>query len=291
VKKKIWFIINPISGVRRKDDLPALIASNLDLEKFDYEIQYTEYKGHAITLAKDAINENIDIVCAVGGDGSVHEVGTALIGSKVLLAIIPIGSGNGLARHMHIPLSVKKAIICINESKEISMDTVLVNNQPFLGVGGYGFDALIAKKFDEHKKRGLWTYVKLILKEFLRYNPINISIDANGQVKKLPVMLCTLANTSEFGNGFIFSPKSDATDGKVELFLLKPFSFWRLPGIAIRFITGRSENSSYTEVLSFDHATIRMSQQLAHYDGEPSTTNGVLKIKVVPRSLHILIGK
>jgi len=291
VKKKIWFIINPISGVRRKDDLPALIASNLDLEKFDYEIQYTEYKGHAITLAKDAINQNIDIVCSVGGDGSVHEVGTALIGSKVLLAIIPIGSGNGLARHMHIPLSVKKAILCINESKEISMDTVLVNNQPFLGVGGYGFDALIAKKFDEHKKRGLWTYVKLILKEFLRYNPINISIDANGQVKKLPVMMCTLANTSEFGNGFIFSPKSDVTDGKVELFLLKPFSFWRLPGIALRFIIGRSEHSSYTEVLSFDHATIRMSQQLAHYDGEPNTTNGELKIKVVPRSLHILIGK
>lgn len=291
MKKKIWFIINPISGVRRKDDLPALIASNLDLEKFDYEIQYTEYKGHAITLAKDAINQNIDIVCSVGGDGSVHEVGTALIGSKVLLAIIPIGSGNGLARHMHIPLSVKKAILCINESKEISMDTVLVNNQPFLGVGGYGFDALIAKKFDEHKKRGLWTYVKLILKEFLRYNPINISIDANGQVKKLPVMMCTLANTSEFGNGFIFSPKSDVTDGKVELFLLKPFSFWRLPGIALRFIIGRSEHSSYTEVLSFDHATIRMSQQLAHYDGEPNTTNGELKIKVVPRSLHILIGK
>ena len=291
MKKKIWFIINPISGVRRKDDLPALIASNLDLDKFDYEIQYTEFKGHAIALAKDAINKNIDVVCAVGGDGSVHEVGTALIGSKVLLAIIPIGSGNGLARHMHIPLSVKKAIICINESKEISMDTVLVNNQPFLGVGGYGFDALIAKKFDEHKKRGLWTYVKLILKEFLRYNPINISIDANGQVKKLPVMLCTLANTSEFGNGFIFSPKSDATDGKVELFLLKPFSFWRLPGIALRFIIGRSENSAYTEVLSFDHATIRMTQQLAHYDGEPSTTNGELKIKVIPRSLHILIGK
>ena len=99
MKKRIWFIINPISGVRRKDDIPALVRQYLNHETYEFEIQYTKHKGHAIEIAKDAVKQGIDIVCAVGGDGSVHEVGTALIGSQTSLAVIPIGSGNGLARH------------------------------------------------------------------------------------------------------------------------------------------------------------------------------------------------
>ncbi len=291
MKKKIWFIINPISGVRRKDDIPGLIRDHLDMDKFDFEIQYTQYKGHAFELAKEAAIKTIDIVCAVGGDGSVHEVGTGLIGSETKLAIIPIGSGNGLARHMHIPLNIVKAIECINTMNDIQMDTVMVNDQPFLGVGGYGLDAVIAKKFDEDKKRGFWTYVKHVFKEFFKYNPINISIDTNGQVKKLPVVLCTIANTSEFGNGFVVSPKSDATDGKIELFILKPFSFWRTPAIIYRFFMKKSHNSQFAEIISFEKATINLSQKIAHYDGEPVAVRSKLNVQVVPKSLHILIGK
>lgn len=291
MKRKIWFIINPISGVRRKDDIPQLIREHLDLNQFDYEIQYTEYKGHAYSLARKAASTGIDIVCAVGGDGSVHEVGTGLIGSETKLAIIPIGSGNGLARHMHIPLNVTKAIECINLMNDIQMDTVKVNEKPFLGIGGYGLDAIIAKKFDEDKKRGFWTYVKHVFKEFFKFNPINISIDTNGQIKKLPVVLCTIANTSEFGNGFVVSPKSDATDGKIELFLLKPFSFWRTPGIIYRFFMKKSHNSQFAEVISFEKATINLTQKIAHYDGEPVAVGNELKVQVVPKSLHILIGK
>lgn len=291
MKKRIWFIINPISGVRRKDDIPAMIREYLDHSKFDYEIKYTERKGHAIELTKEAVEQHIDVVCAAGGDGSVHEVGTGLIGSATKLAIIPIGSGNGLARHMHIPLTVPKAIECINSEEEIQMDTVLVNDTPFLGIGGYGLDAVIAKKFDEDKKRGFRTYVKHVLKEFFKYNPINISIDTNGQIKKMPVVLCTIANTSEFGNGFVVSPKSDATDGKIELFILKPFSFWRTPAIIYQFFMKRSHKSQFAEVISFEKAKINLTQKIAHYDGEPVAVRSELNVQVVPKSLHILIGK
>ena len=263
----------------------------MDHNQYDFEIQYSTHKGHGSELAKEARNLAIDIVCAVGGDGSVHEIGTSLIGSNVLLAIIPIGSGNGLARHMNIPLTIKKAIHCINDQHKITMDTILVNEQAFLGVGGYGFDALIAQKFEGSKRRGLVTYFKLILKEFFKYNPINISVDANGQIKKLPVMLCTLANTKQWGNGLVVSPNSDATDGKVELILLKPFSFWRLPVLAMQFLFRRSDKSAFMEVISFDKATIRVSEKIAHYDGEYMATKGVLHVKVVPKSLQILVGK
>lgn len=289
MKEKIWFIINPISGVKRKDQIPMLIQSHLDHEQFDYEILFTEHRGHAVDLAKDAIEKKIDIVCAVGGDGSVHEVGTTLIGSDVKLAIIPMGSGNGLARHMKIPTQTIDAILRINLNQSISMDTVRINDTPILGVGGYGFDALIAKKFDENKKRGFLNYIKLVAKEFIKYNPINITIDANGKVRKLPVVMCTIANTSEFGNGFVVSPKSDATDGEFELVILKPFSFWRIPTLVFQFFTKRADQSNFTEIIKTNKATLKISGKIAHFDGEPGISKKEINIQLIPKSLKIVV--
>ncbi len=291
MKQKIRFIINPISGVGQKGELPGLIDTHLDHDKFDHDIVFTQYRKHAKRLAKEASESGIDIVCAVGGDGSVHEVGTALIGSKTKLAIIPAGSGNGLARHLGIPLNIAKAIECINDSDFIRMDTVLVNDKPFLGVGGYGLDAVIAKKFDEYHKRGFWSYVKLVMREFWKYNPVNISVDMNGEVKQMPVVLCTIANSSEFGNGFVVSPKSDVTDGKIELCILKPFSFWSIPSLVVRFFRRTSHKSRFSEVISFQKAKISIPHKMAHYDGEPFDVRQELNVQVIPHSLNILVGK
>lgn len=291
MKQKIRFIINPISGVGKKGDLPQLIEENLDHSKFDYDIAITEYRKHAKKIAYEASLEGIDIVCAVGGDGSVHEVGTALIGTQTKLAILPCGSGNGLARHLNIPVNIPKAIECINNDASIRMDTVLVNDKPFLGIGGYGFDAVIAKKFDDYHKRGFWSYVKLVMREFIRYNPINVSVDLNGEIKSMPVVLCTIANASEFGNGFVVSPTSDVTDGKIELCILKPFSMWSAPAVVYRFFKRTSHKSKFSEVISFQKARIKLSQKIAHYDGEPFDVREELNIQVIPGSLNILIGK
>lgn len=291
MKERIRFIINPISGVGRKNTIPPLIEAHLDHDRFDYDIIYTEYKHHATEIAAKSTKEGIDIVCAVGGDGSVHEVGTALIGTSTKLAIIPTGSGNGLARHLNIPLGIKDAIYCINYSKSIAMDTVQVNDQAFLGVGGYGLDAVVAKSFDKRGKRGFFSYIYLTVKEFMRYNPINVTIDVDGKVKKLPVVLLTVANASQYGNGFTVSPKSDVTDGELELVVLKPFSIWSIPSIVYRFFTKKSDRSRYSEVIPFKKARIRSSKNVAHYDGEPALINSELNVSVVPKSLQIVVGK
>jgi diacylglycerol kinase family enzyme len=290
-KQTIRFIINPISGVGKKGYLPQLIEECLDHDLFDYEIAYTEYRQHGKVLAKQFSEEGIDIVCAVGGDGSVHEVGTALIGTTTKMAIIPAGSGNGLARHLNIPLGHKEAISCINNSKSIAMDTVLVNDKSFLGVGGYGFDAVIAQKFDTYHRRGLRGYISVIIREFFKYNPINVSIDLDGKIKSLPVVMCTVANSSQFGNGFTVSPKSDVTDGKIELFLLKPFSLWHLPSLVFRFFRKTGDKSRFTEVISFQNAKIKLSKKIAHYDGEPMEVKNELNVSVIPHSLNIVVGK
>lgn len=288
-KKVIWFVINPISGIRRKDTIPGIISSELNTDIFEYELKFTTHKGHGFEIGREAVERSIDIVCAVGGDGSVHDVGTALIGTSVTLAILPAGSGNGLARHLKIPLDISKAVHCINKNYSIQMDTVKVNESPVLGFGGFGLDALIAKRFDQDNKRGFWVYVKHVLKEFFKYHPINFTIDTNGEIKKLPALMCTVANTSEFGNGFIVSPKSDPTDGKLELVILKPFSFWKIPFVVRNYFKGSLQKDTLSEVITFKTATIEMNNSLGHYDGEPATVPNKVTIEVVPKSLQILI--
>ena len=291
MKQRIQFIINPISGVHKKTDIPGLIEQYLDRDQFDYGISYTEYRKHAEEIALKCSNDGVDIVCAVGGDGSVHEVGTALIGKKTHMAIIPVGSGNGLARHLNIPLNVKDAILCINEGKYIHMDTVKVNDRSIIGIGGYGFDAIVAEEFDKGKKRGLMGYIMTVVREFFKYNPLNVSIDIDGKVKTLPVVLCTVANSSQFGNGFTVSPDSDVTDGELELYLLKPFRFWSAPRIAYNFFRKKTQKKKFAEIIRFKNARIRLSKNIAHYDGEPIEVSDDLMISVVPKSLHILVGK
>lgn len=292
MKKRIRFIINPISGVVQKSQLPNLIEEYLDHSKFSYDIAITEYRKHAKKIAAISAREGFDIVCAVGGDGSVHEVGTALTGTKTHLAIIPMGSGNGLARHLRIPLDPIEAILCINELNTAIMDTVLVNDKPFLGIGGYGFDALIAKRFDQYHARGFWSYTKLVMREFFSYKSNSIRIQfADGSIVEEKLLLCTLANSSEFGNGFTVSPKSHLSDGKIELVLLKPFPYWHVLRLVYLFFRKKSHLSPYMSYYPIEKARIFLEEPLAHYDGEPFDVRKELNVEVISKSLPILVGK
>ena len=271
--------------------MPALIEQYLDHTIFDYEITITEYRKHAKAIAAQSALDGFDIVCAVGGDGSVHEVGTALIGTETKLAILPAGSGNGLARHLKIPLNIIEAIQNINEQHASVMDTVLVNDKPFLGVGGYGFDALIAKKFDEYHTRGFWSYAKLVFREYATYKPISVKIEFPTYQRELPVVLCTLANSSEFGNGFCVSPYSNISDGKIELCILKPFSIWKAPAVVYRFFKRTTHRSRFSEIIPVEKVRITLTHKMAHYDGEPFEVRNELNVQVIPKSLNILVGK
>lgn len=291
MKKRIRFIINPISGGVKKAKVPQMIQEHLNHELFDYDIAITQYKQHAKSIAIETALEGIDIVCAVGGDGSVHEVGTALIGTKCHLAIIPTGSGNGMARHLKIPLKTANAIQNINNLYSIQMDTGLANDIPFLGVGGYGFDAFIAKRFDEYHIRGFWGYTQLVYEEYFSYNPPKMKIILPQEVIKGEFLLCSLANSSEFGNGFCISPKSTVVDGKMELVLLSKFAWWRTLGVIGRFFLKKIEGSRYIRIIPFSKARIILEKPLAHYDGEPFEVRKEINIELIPKSLYVLCGK
>lgn len=290
MKKTIRFIINPISGGTKKAKVPQMIEQHLDHTLFDYDIAITQYKKHAKTIAAESALEGIDIVCAVGGDGSVHEVGTSLTGTKCHLAIIPTGSGNGLARHLKIPLNTAEAIRNINGMHSLLMDTGLANDKPFLGVGGYGFDAYIAKRFDEYHIRGFWGYAQLVYEEYFSYNPPKMKIELENETVKGNYLLCSIANSSEFGNGFTISPGSNVYDGQMEFVLLKRFAFYKTLSILSRFFLKKIEGSRYIRIIPFKKARITLETPLAHYDGEPFDVRKEINIEIIPKSLYVLCG-
>ena len=290
-KTTIWFIINPISGTRRKKKLPTLIRKHLNHQKFDYKLYYSQYKGHAAELTKEAVAKRIDIVCAVGGDGSAHEIGVHLIHSDSCLAIIPRGSGNGISNHMGIPNRTVRAIKCLNNSFQIKIDTVAVNDSHFLGIGGYGIDAFIAKKFDRSGKRGLKTYIKHTVQEFYKYKPIQVEIEIKEKSQMVDAFLLSIANTSELGNRFAISPNSSVQDGIIEMVIVKPFPKWTSPFLVARFIGKKGHKSKFVETIKFEKATLKLNDDLAHYDGEHTKERKTIKIEVVPSSLNIIVNK
>ena len=146
-RSKIWFIVNPVSGGITKDDIANLISDILSRSLYDWRICYTGYAGHGAVLATMAVENDIDVVVAVGGDGTVNEVARSLVHSKTVLGIVPCGSGNGLARHLQIPMEPRKALEMINVGENISIDYGLINNRPFFCTCGMGYDAAVSYKF------------------------------------------------------------------------------------------------------------------------------------------------
>ncbi|MCX7985407.1 MAG: acylglycerol kinase family protein, partial [Bacteroidales bacterium] len=161
-KEKIGFIINPISGTRNKDELPEYIYQILG-SRYEIEIKFTKRRGHAFELAQQMVERQFDIVVAVGGDGTVNEVASALVHTSSALGIIPGGSGNGLARHLEIPLDWKKAIELFLHFKKVPIDYGTANDIKFFCTCGVGFDAHVGHIFSQNKKRGFWTYLKSVL--------------------------------------------------------------------------------------------------------------------------------
>ncbi len=291
-KIKILFLINPISGVGKKKIIPKCIDKYLNKNKFDYQIEYTQYRHHAHQLASENKHQ-FNVIVAIGGDGTVNEVGSALIYSECAMAIIPTGSGNGLSHHLKIPNKIKNALLTINQYQITTIDTGKVNDKYFIGTCGFGFDAHIAKKFDEYHKRGLISYAKLIRKEFKKYQPLSYKVTLNNEVKEFESFMFCVANSSEFGNGFVISPLSNIQDGIFENVSLDKFKFkdvFKLgKQIFSRQIIKSKYFSSFNVSESYQVEVIGQPTPIYHIDGEPLINNTpIFKIEILPQSLKVI---
>lgn len=287
-KQQILFIINPISGSGKPIDWESLIPSHLDTNQFDYQIKYTKRKGDGIKISSDAAKKETDIVCAVGGDGTINEVAQGLINSNSSLAIIPRGSGNGLARHFSIPVTPSKALHTINRGKSHNMDVGYLNKKLFLCVAGIGFDATVAKAFDEFGKRGLLSYALLSVKKFFAYRPFNYSITIDQKEIKTKAFLIAFANASQFGNNAYIAPEAKTDDGLLNLTIIKPFPLWATPDIILKTFNKKIHQSKYTESYTFRSLTLKSNNPTTHIDGEPIDVDGSISVSLNSNSLKII---
>jgi len=288
-KKKVCFIVNPISGVGRQKVVEKLIDKHLDRTLFEYEIVYTKAAKHAIELSKDAASRNIDIVVAVGGDGSVNETAKGLIGSNTAMAIIPIGSGNGLARHLNIPLNLKKAMELINTGKETRIDSIQLNNETFVNVAGIGFDAHIGWQFAKYGKRGFSSYIKVIMREFPKYKAQDFEIIIEGKSIIKNAYLISFANGSQWGNNAYIAPSADIKDGILDIAILKDFKIYSALSIGYKLFKKTLHESAHLEILKAKEVIVKQKGIIAHIDGEPLEVGNELKIKVNPLSLKVIV--
>jgi len=290
-KLKITFILNPISGTNSKKEIPDMIEQILDKDLFEPEICFTEYAGHAAEIAKQKAKEKIDIVVAVGGDGTVNEVARSLVHTDTTLAIIPCGSGNGLARHLCIPMEIKKAIGIINYCKIDSFDYGVINDMPFFCTCGMGFDAFISLKFAEAGKRGPITYIENVLKEGLKYKPETYEVTDDTGARKYKAFLIACANASQYGNNAYIAPGATMKDGEMDVIIMEPFTALDAPQIAADLFMKTMHNNS--KIKTFRTKTLHITRKnpgAIHYDGDPIMTDKDIDVHIEHHGIRILIN-
>ena len=294
-KKRIRFIVNPASGTSgKKTYIQNLIKEKLDGGVYDYEIVKTEHRGHATDLAKDAAQGGIDIVCAIGGDGTVNEVASGLLSTETALAIIPSGSGNGLARHLRIPVEPQMAIDVINKGLVQSMDYGIVNGRPFFCTCGVGFDAFISQRFAKSDKRGPITYIENVLNTSLKYHPETYDVEIvgeegekEGKHKIFKAFLISCANASQYGNNAYIAPEASVRDGMMNVIIIEPFAAIEVPQLAIQLFNGTITQNSRIKTFKCRKLVIHRSKPGAvHYDGDPTEMGEDVSVELVPGGLQ-----
>ncbi len=288
-KKTITFIINPISGTHAKEEIPRLIDESIDDQRLNHRVVYTEYASHAAELAHNEVELGTDVVVAVGGDGTVNEVARSLVHTQTALGIVPCGSGNGLARHLCLPLDIKKAIQVINACNIECFDYGIINGLPFFCTCGMGFDAFISLKFAEAGKRGPITYVENVLREGLKYKPETyIVVDETG-TQRYKAFLIACANASQYGNNAYIAPGATMKDGEMDVIIMEPFDALDAPQIAADLFMKTLGNNS--KIKTFRTKTLhvhRSAPGAIHYDGDPIMTGADIDVSIEHLGLRIV---
>ena len=293
MKKKIIFIINPISGHHNKNNFPNLVEKHIDKNQYEYSIVFTEYAGHATELTMKAIEDDFDYIAAVGGDGTINEVAKCLIGKRQILVIVPLGSGNGLARHLELPFKPERLIKeVINKGNVYKIDTAVMNDIPFISIAGIGFDALIADYFAKDENRGFMTYAKLVTEKYPNYRQkeYTLILDDEKTIECKPFFV-TFANSSQFGYNAEISPKASVQDGLIDVCIFKKPTFLEVPIVATYFLAKQIDKSNFIDIYKAKKIKVtRKVAEVANIDGEAVEMSKDITVEIIPLSLNILLN-
>lgn len=289
-KKHVRFIVNPISGINEKESVVKAVEETIDREKYDFSILSTLYAGHAEEIARMAANEGVDIVAAVGGDGTINEVGRALAHTETAMAVVPCGSGNGLARHLRIPINPMRAVKVINDGQEEKIDYGIIDGHPFFCTCGVGFDAFVSLKFANSGKRGILSYLENALRESVSYSPETYEIENSEGTVKYKAFLITCANASQYGNNAFIAPHASLTDGLMDITVLEPFSVIDVPTLSYQLFNKTIDQNSRIKTMRDTKITIRRAHGgVLHYDGDPVMGGKTIEVEIVHQGLKVIV--
>ena len=288
-KKRIVFVVNPISGTQGKKAILKWIDERLDRSIYDYSIVKTEYAGHASQIAAVAVQDKVDVVVAIGGDGTINEIARSLVHTDTALGIIPCGSGNGLARHLRIPMEPKAAIDILNQGNDVCIDYGKINNIPFFCTCGVGFDAFVSLKFADSGKRGLLTYLENTLHESLTYQPETYVIENEEGTVKYKAFLIACGNASQYGNNAYITPHASLTDGLMDITIMEPFTVLDVPSLSFQLFNKTLDQNSRIKTMRAKKIKIhRQHDGVMHFDGDPLMAGKELEVEIIPAGLHVI---
>jgi YegS/Rv2252/BmrU family lipid kinase len=292
--KKVLFIVNKYAGTGYQPAVEGRIIDACERADAECTIEFTRAPGHAVELAGQAPQQGFDFVVAVGGDGTINEVARGALKANIPMGLIPRGSGNGLSRHLGIPLGVADAAQSLFQSTIVPMDAFTVNGKLSLNVSGIGFDGHIANLFGGTSKRGLAGYARLTMQEFFAFREFEAEIEIAGKRNTVNAFIIAIANSSQYGNNARIAPRASVTDGLLHINTMKKVPVYRLDFIYNMF-AGDVGKTSFCDVQEAPSLVIRTSKPVAyHVDGEPSGHNTEFKIEVLPGAIQILaptVGK
>lgn len=300
--KRVLFVVNPHSGTNNKAGIEDIIAGNIDKEQYDYDILYTTARGDALRYSTDATAAGADIVVAVGGDGTVNEVASGISAineqrvsegkpiSETALAILPCGSGNGLARHVGMSLNLKDAVRQLNGCTPKCIDYGKINGVNFYTTCGVGFDAFVSLEFAQAGKRGPIKYIEKTLANWVKYTPKDYILQSDDFRMDVNALLITCGNASQWGNNCWITPHALLTDGWLDITILKPFPTIEAAALGLMLVNKSITDSS--KVISFKcrHLEIiKPGDGPIHFDGDPVIAGEKIVIDIVPHGLMLMV--
>lgn len=283
-------MVNPISGGKNKSGFTELVGNILDTTKYHYKIESWDNRDKLADMLDAAIAEGYTTVVAAGGDGTLNNVAEKLAGTDIKMGIIPMGSGNGFARHHGIPVNTIKALERLNNPTVKKVDTLLINNQRYINIAGIGFDAHIGYLFSIAPERGFKTYTKIVLRELGRFKPQQYRLVIDGKAFTETAFLISVTNGSQWGNNATIAPLASTRDGLMDVVAMRPFKFYQVPLLALQMFTRKINRNKLIKSFKGKSVTIyRESRGAVHFDGEPAEMGAELTFRIEPASLNLLV--
>lgn len=291
--KRVWILVNPRSGLRWSfDRMRRAVDRVWDVPGNEVCYQFCQSVEDGVAKAQRAVERGVDIVLVVGGDGTVNTIGRAFIGTDVALGIVPVGSGNGFARHFEIPLLPEHAVEALADATVTSIDVGVVGTRPFLVTCSMAWEAAIAETFAKSPVRGFLPYIFAGMQELLDYVPQDFTVILDGarEVTFRKPMLFTVANLSQYGGGAKIAPDARADDGHLELVVALRQDIARLIGNIGRLFNGSLSRLPQVKTHRFRTLTVRRATPAPiQVDGELQDAPTEVEIHVHPASLKVLV--